>query len=134
MIWSYRAINNPSARRKWLAFVLVILFLGFGYTAFKIATGAGLGRSVIVAAVFALFVSLYAIITLGKPRYYYIDENYVYYRPFKTDLKKIKGFEVDVNGRVIKLHGAGILGVRTLYFDSVEDLNEVRRRLEKIKG
>lgn len=132
MIWTYRALNNPAARRKWLIFVLLIIVAGFGFTAYKIATGAEFGKSLIVAAIFAFFVSLYAIITLGKPRHYYIEGDYVYYKPFKTNLKRIKGFEVDEEKKVIRLKGAGILSVRTLYFDNQEDLRHIVRRLERI--
>lgn len=132
MIWTYRALNNPAARRKWLIFVLLIIAVGFGFTAYKIATGAELGKSLIVAAFFAFFVSLYAIITLGKPRHYYIEGDYVYYKPFKTNLKKIKGFEVDEEKKVIRLKGAGIFSVRTLYFDNHDDLRQAVRRLERI--
>lgn len=79
----------------------MIILAGFGFTAYKIATGAELGRSLIVATIFVLFVSLYAIITLGKPRHYYIEGDYVYYRPFKTNLKNIEGFEVDEEPREV---------------------------------
>ncbi len=132
MIWTYRALNNPAARKKWLIFVLLIIVAGFGFTAYKIATGAEVGKSLIVAAIFAFFVSLYAIITLGKPRHYYIEGDYVYYKPFKTNLKKIKGFEVDEEKKVIRLKGAGIFSVRTLYFDNHDDLRQAVRRLERI--
>jgi hypothetical protein len=132
MIWTYRALNNPAARRKWAAFILLIVLAGFGYTAYKIAGGAEVGKSLIAAAIFALFISLYAIITLGKPRHYYIEGDYVYYRPFKTNLKDIEGFEVDEERRVIRLKGAGIFSVRTLYFDNEDDLRQAVRRLERI--
>lgn len=132
MIWTYRALNNPVAKKKWIIFILVIILAGFGFTAYKIATGAELGRSLIVATIFALFVSLYAIITLGKPRHYYIEGDYVYYRPFKTNLKNIEGFEVDEERRVIRLKGAGIFSVRTLYFDNEDDLRQAKRMLERI--
>ncbi len=132
MIWTYRALNNPAARKKWAAFILLVIAVGFGYTAYKIVSGAEIGKSLIVAAIFALFISLYAIITLGKPRHYYIEGNYVYYRPFKTDLTKVKDFEVDEGRMVIRLKGAGILGVRTLYFDNEDDLRQAVRMLERI--
>jgi len=132
LIWTYRALNNPAARRKWFIFVLLIIAAGFGFTAYKIATGAEVGKSLIVATIFAFFVSLYAIITLGKPRHYHIEGDYVYYKPFKTNLKKIKGFEVDEEKKVIRLKGAGIFSVRTLYFDNQDDLKQAVRRLERI--
>ncbi len=134
MIWTCQALNNPAARKKWLIFVLLIIAAGFGFTAYKIATGAELGKSLIVAAIFAFFVSLYVIITLGKPRHYYIEGDYVYYKPFKTNLKKIRGFEVDEEKKVIRLKGAGIFSVRTLYFDNKDDLRQAVRRLERIVG
>ena len=134
MIWSYRALNNPVARKKWSIFVAAIIFVGFAYTAYKISTGSDFGKSLIVAAIFALFVSLYAIITLGKPRHYYIEGDYVVYKPFKTNLRKIKGFEVDEDRMVIRLKGAGIFSVRTLYFENPDDLRQVARKLNKILG
>ncbi len=134
MIWSYRALNNPVARKKWSIFVAVIIFAGFAYTAYKISTGSDFGKSLIVAAIFAIFVSLYAIITLGKPRHYYIEGDYVVYRPFKTNLRKIKGFEVDEDRMVIRLKGAGIFSVRTLYFENPDDLKQAARKLNKILG
>ncbi len=134
MIWSYRALNNPVARRKWSIFVAAIILVGFAYTAYKISTGSDFGKSLIVAAIFALFVSLYAIITLGKPRHYYIEGDYVVYRPFKTNLRKIRGFEVDEDRKVIRLKGAGIFSVRTLYFENLDDLRQAVRKLNKILG
>jgi len=132
LIWTYRAMNNPVARRKWVIFVLLIIAAGFGFTAYKIAAGAEVGKSLIFAAIFALFVSLYAIITLGKPRHYTIDGDFVYYKPFRTNLKKIEGFEVDEGRKVIKLKGAGIFSVRTLYFENDDDLKQAVRKLERI--
>ncbi len=134
MIWSYRAINNPVARRKWLTLVALLLLVGFAYTAYKIVAGYPAGKAMIVALVFALFVCLYAIITLGKPRNYYIEGGVIYYRPFRTDLKKIEGYEVDEQNLVVKLKGAGFLGVRTLYFENIDDLREVVRALDRIAG
>ncbi|WP_202319958.1 hypothetical protein [Archaeoglobus neptunius] len=134
MIWTYRALNNPASRKKWIIFVFVIILAGFGYTGYKILSGGEIGKSLIVAAIFALFVSLYAIITLGKPRHYYIEGDYVYYRPFKTNLREIEDFEVCEEKKLIKLKGAGILSVRTLYFENQDDMKQVVRKLNKILG
>jgi len=133
VIWTYRALNNPAARKKWLLFVLAIIITGMGYTAFKIAIDGISGRLLITTMIFILFVSLYAIITLGKPRYYYIEGDYVYYKPFKTNLKEIEDFEVDEDKMLIKLKGAGLLSVRTLYFENRDELREVVRKLNMIK-
>jgi len=134
LIWTYRALNNPAARKKWLSFVFMIIAAGFGYTAYKILSSGEIGKSLIVAAIFALFVSLYAIITLGKPRHYYIEGDYVYYKPFKTNLKRVEDFEVDEDRMLIRLKGAGIFGVRTLYFENQDDLRQAVRMLNKITG
>ncbi len=132
MIWSYRALNNPAARRKWSLIVVAIILIGFGYTAYKISTGSDFGKSMLVTAIFTLFVSLYAIITLGKPRYYYIEGDYVVYRPFKTNLRRVQKFEVDEDRMIIKLKGAGIFGVRTLYFENPDDLRQTVRKLNRL--
>lgn len=134
MIWTYRALNNPAARKKWLYFVLFILLVGFGYAAFRVLTGDASGRFLIAVTLFTLFVSLYTIITLGKPRHYYIEEDHVYYKPFKTNLKKIEGFEVDESKMLIKLKGAGLFSIRTLYFENLDDLRQVERKLKRITG
>ncbi|WP_456469462.1 hypothetical protein [Archaeoglobus sp.] len=134
MIWTYRVLNNPAARKKWLSFVFMIIAAGFGYTAYKILSSGEIGKSLIVAAIFALFVSLYAIITLGKPRHYYIEGDYVYYKPFKTNLKRVEDFEVDEDRMLIRLKGAGIFRVRTLYFENQDDLRQAVRVLNKITG
>jgi len=131
LIWTYRALNNPAARKKWLIFVLLILIVGFGYAAFRALTEAS-GRLLIAITLFTFFLSLYTIITLGKPRHYYIEGGYVFYKPLKTNLKKIKGFEVDEKNLLIRLKGAGIFSVRTLYFENLDDLRQVERKLKRI--
>ena len=83
---------------------------------------------------FILFVSLYAIITLGKPRHYYIEGETVYYKPFKTNLRDVDGYEVNEDRLVIKLKKKGIFGVRTLYFESLDDLRQVERFLKRLLG
>jgi hypothetical protein len=134
MIWTYRAINNPVAKRKWLVFCLILILLGFGYTANKIVSGEPYGKSLIIAGIFALFISLYTIIALGKPRHYFIEGDFVVYKPFKTNLKKIKGFEVDESGMVIRLKTGNPFSVRTLYFENPDELKKVERMLERITG
>jgi len=80
---------------------------------------------------FSLFIFLYALITLGKPRYYSIDDDFIIYKPFKTRLSDIDDYSVDENAMTIKLKKKGILGVRTLYFEKNEDLREAERILKK---
>lgn len=132
MIWTYRVLNNPAARKKWLIFVLLILLAGFGYAALRALTGEASGRLLIAITLFTLFLSLYTIITLGKPRHYYIEGDYVFYKPLKTNLKKINGFEVDEKNLLIRLKGSGLFSVRTLYFENLDDLRQVERKLKRI--
>jgi len=134
LIWTYRVINNPVAKKKWLSFCLALIVLGFAYTGYKIYIGESLGKSLIVAAIFTLFVILYTITTLGKPRHYYIEGTYVYYKPFKTDLTKIDGFEVDEKNLIIKLKSKSLFAVKTLYFEDPEDIKEARRVIERIRS
>ncbi len=131
MIWSYRALNNPASRRKWILIILAIIAVGIGYAFYKISIGYPTGKALLETSIFILFVVLYAIITLGKPRVYYIEGGFVYYKPLKTDLRKIKGFEVDEKNLLIKLKGAGLFNVRTLYFENLEDLRKAVRFLER---
>ncbi len=133
MIWSYRALNNPVARKKWLSFVALLIIVGFAYTAYKIAAGYPAGKALIVASIFTLFVSLYAIISLGKPRHYYIEGNVIHYKPFKTDLSKVRSYEVDEEKLLIKLDVPGIFKVKTLYFENLDDLKQVERYLSRIR-
>lgn len=132
MIWTYRALNNPAARKKWFVFVLLILLAGFCYAALRAIRGEASGRLLIAITLFTLFLSLYMIITLGKPRHYYMEGDYVFYKPLKTNLKKINGFEVDEKNLLIRLKGAGLFSVRTLYFENLDDLRQVERKLKKI--
>ena len=132
MMWSYRALNNPVARRKWFLLVVALIAAGFGYTAYKVSLGYPVGRALIVASIFALFVSLYAIITLGKPRHYFIEGSVVYYRPLKVDLRRVEGYEVDEKRLVIRLKGIGLFGVRTLYFNNLDDLRKVEKHLKEL--
>ncbi len=132
MIWKYRAVKNPVARIKWITLCLILLLLGFSYTAYKIAMGASYGKSLIATTIFTLFVVLYTIITLGRERYYYIEGNTIYYKPFKTDLSKVKDYEVQEDKLIIKLNVKNPFSVRTLYFENVEDLREVEKLLKKI--
>lgn len=132
MIWRYRALNNPVARRKWLCFLAFLILIALAYTAYKTSLGYPVKKSLLSISIFTLFVFLYGIITLGKPRYYRIDDNTVYYKPLKTDLSSIRGYDVDADRLIIKLHGAGLFSVRTLYFENLEDLREVEKFLRKI--
>jgi hypothetical protein len=134
LIWSYRAVNNPAARRKWISFVLFLLLAGILFTGFRIYSGAPLGRSIIICSMFILFVILYGMITLGKPRHYYVEEETVYYRPFRTNLKDIEGYEVDEDRMVIRLKKKGLLGVKTLYFENLDDLRQMERFLKRLKS
>ncbi len=130
IVWSYRAINNPVAKRKWLGFVSLIVIVGIAYSAYKILSGQQVGKVLIIAAIFVLFVTLYAIITLGKPRHYAIDGEFVYYKPFKSRLSP--NYEVSEDELVIRFKDRRL--IRTLYFENPEDLKTVRKHLERLFG
>ena len=130
MFWVYRAIKNPIAKRKWLTFCFAIALVGISYSVYKIITGADFYSTLLTLSIFVLMIFLYTIITLGKPRYYYLNDEIVY-KPFKTPLSNVEGFEVDYDNKVIrlKLKRPSIFAVKTLYFESDEDLEEVARLL-----
>jgi hypothetical protein len=132
MIWSYRAIKNPAARKKWLMLITALLIIFFSYGAYRVLTGENWIRIALLLVLFSLFIFLYAIITLGKPRYYSIDDDFIIYKPFKTRLGDLEDYSVDENRMIIKLKKKkGIFGVRTLYFEKVEDLKEAEKILRK---
>ena len=132
MIWRYRAIKNPIARRKWITICLILILIGFGYTAYKVHAGLQIGKALIIAGIFSLFIILYTIIALGKYRYYYIQDGILHYKPFKVDLKSVKGYEVDERNLVIRLKVRNPLSIRTLYFENLEDLKDIEKLLKKI--
>jgi len=76
---------------------------------------------------------LYAIITLGKIRYYYIEDDIIKYKPFKTYISNIEEFEINRDLKIIrlKLKRSSIFAVRTLYFENIEDLEEVAKFLKR---
>jgi hypothetical protein len=131
--WAYRAVNNPVARKKWLAFGFFLFILAIVLGAYKYATTGNLGKVLIATTTFVLVVVLYTLVMLGKVRYYYIDDTKIRYKPFKTNLDNIEGFEVDEKNKIIRLRlkKPSLLSVRTLYFEREEDMEEVERLLEK---
>jgi hypothetical protein len=129
--WCYRAVKNPAARRKWVAFISIVVAIIFGYGAYRILIGDNAIRVALLLAIFSLFILLYAIIALGKPRYYFLDDEFVIYKPFKTRLGDVTGYSVDEKRLLIKLKKKGILGVKTLYFEKIEDLKEAEKWLKK---
>ncbi len=131
MIWSYRAIKNPVARKKWLVFLAALLIVFFSYGIYRVLMGESWIRIALLLALFSLFIFLYALITLGKPRYYSVDDEFIIYKPFKTRISDLEGYSVDENAMTIKLRKKGIFGVRTLYFERLEDLREAERILRK---
>jgi len=76
---------------------------------------------------------LYAIITLGKIRYYYIEDDIIRYKPFKTYITNIEDFEINRDLKIIKLKlkRPSIFAVKTLYFEDINDLEEVAKFLKK---
>ncbi len=133
MIWSYRAINNPVARRKWLYLSFALICVGLIYSTYKVLSGESLIGVSLVFVFFALMVFLYTIITLGKIRYYIIEGDTIIYKPFKTKIEDIVDFHVDEGKKVIKLklRSRSLFKVRTLYFERDEDLNDVLKFLRK---
>ncbi|MET1124021.1 MAG: hypothetical protein ABWW66_02000 [Archaeoglobaceae archaeon] len=128
IVWSYRVINNRVARRKWLLYISAILLLGVVYTIYKIATGTAPLKAAMMLVIFIFFLSLYAVIVLGKPRTYVIEGDEVRYKPFKAKLSK--DYEVDRENLVVRFRGRRVL--RTLYFEREEDMKEVLRYLERL--
>ncbi|MCX8172732.1 MAG: hypothetical protein N3D09_03870 [Archaeoglobaceae archaeon] len=131
MIWSYRAIKNPIARKKWLLIIFTIVFVFFGYGAYRIISGENLLRISLLLAIFSFFIFLYSLITLGRPRYYFFYEDQIIYKPFKTKIGDVVDFKVDEKNLLIKLNKRGIFGVKTLYFEKLEDLKEAERWLKR---
>jgi len=131
--WAYRAVNNPVARKKWLAFGFFLFILAIVLGVYKYATTGNLGKVLIATTTFILVVVMYTLVMLGKVRYYYIDGTKIRYKPFKTDLDNIEGFELDEKNKVIKLRlkKPSLLSVKTLYFEKEEDMREVERLLGK---
>ncbi len=133
MIWRYRAINNPIARRRWLTFCTILLIIGFGYSIYRFLITGNLKITLLSLSFFSLMIFLYTIITLGKFRYYYIDDEAIRYRPFKTYLSNVEDLEVDHDKKVIrlKLKKPSIFAVKMLYFENYDDLEEVARFLKR---
>lgn len=133
MIWNYRAINNPVARKKWLLFgVLLLVFAVIAGAVRYVSTGE-FGESLIITGLLLLFIFLYIQIVLGKVRQYSIDNEYIRYKPFKTDLKKLKGYKVDADSLKIdlELNKSSLFAVKTLYFEDMEGLEEAEIFLRK---
>ncbi|MFP3909222.1 MAG: hypothetical protein ACOC5L_01480 [Halobacteriota archaeon] len=134
MIWNYRAINNPVARKKWLLFGIFLLIIAMTAGASRYVTTGELGRSLIITGILLLFIFLYIQIVLGKPRQYFIDdEDRIHYKPFKTDLKQLKGYRIDADSLKIdlELQKSSPFAVKTLYFEDIEDLKEAQVFLNK---
>lgn len=134
MIWNYRAVNNPAARKKWLIFGIVLLVFAVIAGVGRYLTTGELGESLIITGLLLLFIFLYIQIVLGKVRQYFIDdEDKVRYKPLKTDLKDLNGYEADEQSLKIDLNlkKTSPLAVRTLYFDNIDDLKEAEVFLKK---
>jgi hypothetical protein len=136
MIWSYRAVNNRIARKKWLALSSTLIGVGLIYTIFRILYSGKLVSSLAIFTIFALMVFLYTIITLGKVRYYFIEGNEIVYKPFKTKIEDVEGYEVDRENMVIKLKlkRPKVFAVKTLYFDKEDEFEDVLRFLKRVLG
>ncbi len=127
IVWSYRVIKNRVARRKWLLVISAIFVAGLTNAIYEIISGEPLKKSAVITAFFVLFMFLYAIIVLGKPRYYWIDGDTIYYKPFKR--KITENFEIDEEKLLIKFKDWKL--PRTLYFENREDFENVKKYLKK---
>jgi len=132
MIWKYRAVNNPVAKRKWLMYSLCLIIFAIATVAYRTSTGLSPGRGIIVLVFFFLVVFLFTVQMLGKERFYYMNEE-IHYKPFKTKFDNIESFEVDEENKLIrlKLKKPSIFAVKTLYFDDVDEMKEAVVFLEK---
>lgn len=134
MIWNFRAINNPVARKNWLILgIILLIFAVIAGVVRYVATGE-FGKSLIITGLLLLFIFLYIQIVLGKVRQYSIDsKDRIRYRPFKTDLKRLEGYQVDVDSLKIdlELNKSSPFAVKTLYFEDMDDLQEAEVFLKK---
>ena len=133
MIWSYRAVNNRIARRRWIAFALLLTALGSIYTVLRIFTTGKILQSLAIFSLYTTMIFLYTIIMLGKVRYYFIEGGEIVYKPFKTRVEEIKGYEVDERNRVIRLRlkSSRLFAVKTLYFDKDDEFQNVLKFLRR---
>ena len=135
MIWKYRAVNNPVAKKKWLMYSVCLIVLAIATIVYRISSGLNPKKGLIALTSFFLVIFLYTIIMLGKERYYFINDE-IRYKPFKTRLEDIENFEVDKENKLIrlKLRKSSLFAVKTLYFEDEEEMDEVVRFLEKTVG
>ncbi len=134
MIWNYRAINNPVARKNWLIFGFILLIFALIAGVVRYVATDEFGKSLIITGLLVLFIFLYIQIVLGKVRQYSIDnKDRIRYRPFKTDLKKLKGYKADADSLKIdlELEKSSPFAVKTLYFEDMDDLQEAEVFLKK---
>lgn len=136
MIWSYRAVNNKIARRKWLTLGAILILLGAIYTVYRTTITGKIIQSLAILTLFFLMVFLYTVITLGKTRYYFVEDDKIVYKPFRTKIDEIEGYEIDENNLVVKLRlkKPKIFAVKTLYFDKREEFEDVLRFLKRKIG
>ena len=134
MIWAYRAVNNKIARKKWILFSFSLIILALIVSFVRLTSGAEVKKIALSLVIFVFVVILYMLITLGKVRYYFIEGDTIYYKPFKTKMNEVSGFEVDEKNLVIRLKfkKPKIIGVKTLYFENEEDLKKVKNILDDL--
>ncbi len=133
MIWKFRAVNNRVAKKRYFLYSLAIILLFVIGAIYRLETGTRPGKVVILLAFSIMLVFLYTVIALGRERYYSMDENEIVYRPLKTKISDVEGFEVDEENRLIKLklRKGGLFSVKTLYFDDIRDLREAEMFLKR---
>jgi len=134
LIWNYRAVNNRIARKKWIYLSLSLILLAIVVSFVRFSSGVEIKKIVLSLAIFIFVVTLYMLITLGKIRYYFIEGDTIYYKPFKTKLEDVEGFDVDKENMVIRLKfkKPKFFGVKTLYFEKMEDLEKVNEVLSNL--
>ncbi|RLI76143.1 hypothetical protein DRO97_01545 [Archaeoglobales archaeon] len=134
MMWSYRAVNNKIARKKWIYLSLSLILSAIIVSFLRFSGGVDVKKIVLSLTIFIFVVMLYMLITLGKIRYYFIEEDTIYYKPLKTKLEEIKDFVVDKENMVIRLKfkKLKLLGVKTLYFEKLEDLEKAEKLLKDL--
>jgi len=140
MMWKFRAVNNRVAKRRYFIYSLILILM-FAFAAiYRVETGFSVKKMAILLSFSAGLIFLYTLISLGKERYYSMDEKEIVYKPLKTKIEDIDDFEVDEKNRVIKLKlkKNKLLAVKTLYFEDLSDMREaevfLRKYLKSLKN
>ncbi len=133
MIWKFRAINNRVAKRRYFTYSVLLILLFTIVAVYRVTNGYSIKKMAILLSVSAVFIFLYTIISLGRERYYTLDEKEIVYKPLKTKIEDIENFTVNENDKLIKLKlkKFKLFTVKTLYFEDKNDLKEAELFLKK---